>query len=332
MPSVTPRSRDREASTEGASSPGPGLSSARPAAGPPTCNTGVGFEPEPHNGAESRACRAPSDGLYGWDWSATTHDGRQGVVDDLLQALGTAIALPGKGLQGWSQSVQAYDREGYLLGSVYFGGGREDVHVVSTSSAADQARQAVVGMDRARTSRVDTRVDTLMPYEDLVWVCESAAATYGSRITRMESSERGQSLGRTTYLGAPSSAVRVRVYEKWLESPGEYLEGTNRVEVQLRPASKVKERVSRWSPAETFCASKVTRDLAQRLGDDLAPKSTLHVARKTPDLERTLRTMGEQYGKAVDRWLSVSGGDLDRVLDHLLRTEEGPCPIATAAS
>lgn len=278
------------------------VASGTPTAEPPTCNTGVGF--------------------YGWDWSATTHDGQTAVVDDLLAALGAAVALPGKGLQGWSQSVQAYDRDGYLLGSVYFGGGRDDVHVVSTSAAADIARPAVVDIARARTARVDTRVDTLVPFEDLVGICEASADAYGSRITRIESSERGQSLGRTVYLGAPSSAVRVRVYEKWLESPGQYVEGTNRVEVQLRPASKVKERVSAWTPAETFCASRVTRDLARRLGDDLAPKATLHVKRGTPDLERALEVMGDQYGKAARRWLEISGGDVGRLLDHLTEERE----------
>lgn len=279
----------------------------------------------------SSSLTAPAD-FYGWDWSATTHDGRQGVVDDLLDSMGTAIALPDRGLQGWSESVKGYDADGYLLGSVYFGGGREDVHVVATSSAADAARRAVVGMDRARTSRVDTRVDTLLPFDELTGVLEAAADAYGSRIIKMESSERGVSLGRTVYLGAPSSAVRVRIYEKWLESPGQYVEGTNRVEVQLRPPSKAKERVSAWSPAETFCASRVTRDLATRLGADFAPKASLHIKRDTPDLERTLRVMGEQYGNAVDKWLKLSGGDLDRVLDYLTDREKETTPTGGAGS
>jgi hypothetical protein len=266
-----------------------------------------------HNSPEV-ACR-PS--LYGWDWTATTHDGRAGVVDDLLRALDVKIALPGKGLQGWSQSVDGYDADGFLLGRVFFGGGRDDVHVLSTSEWADLSRPRVVGMDRARTARVDTRVDTLVPFDDLVWLAETVAYPYGTRVGRVEYKERGVSLGRTCYVGAPTSAIRVRIYEKWLESPGQYVEGTNRVEVQLRPKSNAKERVSAWSPAETFCASRVTRELADRLGDDLAPKASLHVKRDTPDLERTLRVMGEQYGNAVEKWLRVSGGDIGRVVDYL---------------
>lgn len=281
--------------------------SGAPAAGPPACNTGVGFQ-DPGRVAP-----------YGWDWSATTHHGRKAIVDDLLEALGARIALPGKGLQGWSKSVKGFDVEGHLLGSVYFGGGRDDVHVVSTSAAADQVRRSVVQVDEGvRTARVDTRVDTLVEFRDLVQVLRSAARSYGSRITRVESeTPDGQTLGRTLYLGAPSSAVRVRVYEKWLESPGQYVEGTNRVEVQLRPRSSVKERVSSWSPAETFCASRVTQALARELGDDLAPVSSLHVKRETPTLERTMESMGAQYGKGVRTWLEASGGDVGKVLDYL---------------
>lgn len=278
--------------------------------GPPTCNTGVGSSNRPSNGAKSA--------VYGWDWSATTHDTREDVVRDLLTAMGAKVALPGKGLQGWSTSVQGFDRDGHAIGSVYFGGGRQDVHVVSTSAAADVARRAVIGMDRARTSRVDTRVDTLAPFEELVEILEASGAQYGSRLTFMSSKVcKGDSLGRTVYLGSPKSAVRVRLYEKWLESPGQYVDGTNRVEVQLRPPSKVKERVSSWSAAETFCASRVTRDLARRLGTDMAEGSTLHVRRGTPDLERTVAVMGEQYGPAVARWLDFSGGDVGLVLDAL---------------
>jgi len=255
--------------------------------------------------------------LYGWDWSATTHDGHDRVVNDLVDALGAVTVLPGKALHGWSRSVKAFDRDGYALGAVYFGA-REDVHVVSTSSAADAGRRAVLAFDgQARTSRVDTRVDTLLPFDDLRGVCEGVAGQKAA-VIYMESKRGGESTGRTLYVGAPSSAVRVRVYEKWLESPGQYVEGTNRVEVQVRPPSRAKEGVSSWTRAETFCASQLTRRLASELGTDLGAPGSLQKSRGTPDLEETLKAMGVQYGKAAERWLSVSGGNVDRVLEYLI--------------
>ena len=281
-----------------------------PEGSPPSSNTGVVNR---ESGSTTR---------FGWDWSATTHAGRDGVVNDLLDAVGARVALPGKGLQGWSASVRGYDADGYQLASVYFGGGRQDVHVVSTSGVADQARRAVLGADaEGRTSRVDTRVDTLMPFDALTRVCE-AAAGQKALITRVESLRDGESLGRTLYVGAPTSAVRVRVYEKWLESPGQYEEGTNRVEVQLRPPSRGKGLVSSWTPLETFCASQLTRRLAAELGPDVAHPASLQKARATPDLERTLESMAQQYGPAVERWFSVSGGDVDTVVSYLMRKGE----------
>lgn len=285
---------------------------------------------------------------YGWDWSDTTHelgaDTRnekaaflgEGVVladtvADLLRRLGAVVTLPGKGLQGWARSVEAYDAGGYKTGAVYFGGGRDDVHVRSTSAAADEARVTVATAGRVKTARVDTRVDSLVPFDELAAILCDASDAYGSQIVYVESGWRPgehQTGGRTVYLGAPSSAIRVRLYEKWLESPGQYVEGTNRLEVQLRPPSRAKERVSGWSRAQTFCASRVTQHLASRLGTDLVPRASLHVARDTPDLERTLEVMGQQYGRAVDRWLAVSGGDIDTVVQHLVarRSADGEEP------
>lgn len=275
---------------------------------PPACNTGATIEKNPG---------IPANHFYGWDWSATTHNAQEDSVYRMLEALGSVNTLPGKGLQGWSRSVKAFDREGFALGSIYFGGGRKDLHVVSTSSVADTSRPLVTGIGNARTARVDTRVDTLVPFEQLEKILTAAAATYGSRITYMESKELGVSMGKTLYLGAPGSRIRVRVYEKWLESPGQYLEGTNRVEVQLRPDSRAKALVSGWEPAQTFCASRTTRDLATRLGDLNPPEVSLRIRRPTPTLEESLQAMGTQYGNAVRQWLKISGGDIGKVNDYL---------------
>lgn len=278
-----------------------------PAARPPTCNTGV------------------VSGGYGWDWTQTTHDARgtqgtvAGIVEDLVTSLGGTVAVPGKGLQGWQQSLRVFDAEGYKIGQVYWGGERTDVHVVSTSAVADTVRPKVVGKYGAKTSRVDTRVDTLVPYEDLEAALRAAAGQKAT-IRRIESEKAGQSTGRTMYVGAPSSQVQVRLYEKHLESPGEYAAGTNRVEVQLRPPSHAKADVSGWSAAETFCASELSRRVAGLLGQHVAHPASLRKAKGTPDLETTLRHMRDQYGPGVERWLQATGGEVGTVLAYLLGT------------
>lgn len=264
---------------------------------------------------------AQPDG-YAWDWSSTSHQGSDGIVDDLLAALGAETVTAGKGKQGWAQCVQAFDAGGYKAGAVYFGGSRDDVFVESTSMAAHDARAAVVGIGDAKTSRVDTKVDTLVPFDELKAMCLGLGGR-GTKIALWESltlageGEDPEAGGRTIYVGAPSSAVRIRIYEKWLESPGLYVEGCNRVEVQLRPPSRGKALVSSWGPAETFCASKLTRRLAVALEQDVATPASLQKSKGTPDLERTMEAMGEQYGKAFRQYLNRSGGDYSVVLRYL---------------
>lgn len=257
---------------------------------------------------------------YGWDWTSTTHEGRTGIVEDLIKALGTRTAARGKGKQGWSQSILCYDAGGYKLGAVYFGGGRDDVHVESTSSQADETRDAVKSIGHPRTARVDTRVDTLVSFDELRAVMTEVAGS-NTRTRYIEGTMGGQSTGRTFYLGSPTSAVQVRLYEKWLESPGLYVDGCNRIEVQLRPPSRAKEMVSSWTREETFCASKLTRRLAQTLGTDLAEPASMQKEKRTPDLERSMEWMGRQYGGSFADFMSWSGGDLGRVLDYLAASD-----------
>ena len=280
---------------------------------PPLCNTGV----------VSEKSRSIDHGSYGWDWTATTHEARgsgttvPAIVEELVGALDAAVAVPGKGLQGWQESVRLFDGEGYRVGQVYWGGSRTDVHVVSTSAAAHDARARVAGRHAAKTARVDTRVDTLMQYEALEGLLREAAGQKAT-MRRIESEKAGKSTGRTLYVGASSSQVQVRLYEKHLESPGQYAEGTNRVEVQLRPPSHAKATVSTWSPAETFCASELSRRVARLLGEHVAHPASLRKAKGTPDLEKTLEHMARQYGPGVDRWLRATGGEVGTVLDYLL--------------
>lgn len=280
---------------------------------PPSCNTGV----------ESEESRSKDLGKYGWDWTATTHDARgshstvAGIVQDLVGALGGSIAVPGKGLQGWHQSLRVFDRDGYRVGQVYWGGDRTDVHVVSTSGVADVTRPRIVAMHGAKTARVDTRVDTLLPYEELEQLLRGAAGQKAA-IRRIWSEKAGQSTGRTMYVGAPTSQVQVRLYEKHLESPGQYVDGTNRVEVQLRPPSRSKADVSTWTAAETFCASELSRRVAGLLGQEIAHPASMQRKRGTPDLETTMRHMRDQYGPGVDRWLRATGGEVGTVIEYLV--------------
>lgn len=265
---------------------------------------------------------ADDSDAYRWDWSATTHEPAgtgltaRELVTDLVTACDPLVVLPGKGLQGWEKSVEVYNGDGNVSARVYWGGSRTDVHVASTSEAAHVVRPRVASMYGAKTARVDTRVDTRRSFSELVDIARDTAGPR-TKLTFMASEVGGESTGRTLYVGSPTSDVRVRIYEKHLESPGSYDDEVNRVEVQFRPPSRGKLEVSERLPGETFCATKLTRRLAIALGQDVYKPVSVQKPKQVPDLERTLEAMGKQYGPAVDRFLSVSGGDVDAVLRRL---------------
>ena len=251
-----------------------------------------------------------------WDWSATTHP----VEDFELVVLSVAAdrGVPGKGLHGWPVGLDLFDKRGDRVAKVFTGGSTETIHVLATAGVADSVRESVTKRP-CKTARVDTCVDSLVKYEDLVSSVLEVAGPQ-TKITVFKSFKGTEQLGRTVYVGAPTSAVRLRIYEKHLESPGLFEAGTNRVEVQLRPPSRSKEAVSTWSRWETFGASKLSRRVGEVLGQKIEPAGSLEKKRGTPTLEESLEAMGRQYGPSVERFLALSGGDLDTVLAHLLRS------------
>lgn len=282
---------------------------------PPASNTGATFSTAPR-----------------WDYSATTHLLKSPTgVGALVKAIGSDSDILGPGLQGWKLGTKCYDARGDLLGTIYHGG-REDVHVVLSGGVTDGLREAVLavgGIGGARTARVDTRVDTLRTFEDLAGVLEICADRAGMQVITINNRVRGVNKGRTVYIGAASSRIRVRLYEKWLESPGEYVQGTNRVEVQLRPSSSSKSDVSGWDRTQTFACSPMTRRLADMLGlDEGSPVALQSGQKAAPDLDRAVLAMGRQYGKTVRGFMARTGGDVSSLLEYLAVSESS---LAVAA-
>ncbi|CAJ0698410.1 hypothetical protein R77591_04981 [Ralstonia mannitolilytica] len=104
--------------------------------------------------------------------------------------------------------------------------------------------------------------------------------------------------GRTLYLGAPSSPIRARLYEKGKQP--EYRQAGKpdwtRLELQISPQKDAREVYSKLSATEVWGASKYTRALAARvLESELAayPPGTV---RRDSQRDRAIRFMCEQYG------------------------------------
>lgn len=269
---------------------------------PPASNTGATFTTSPR-----------------WDYSATTHTDLDPasfstLVPTLWNLLGGGRLVKGKGAQGWLSSLAVYGEDDNLRGTIY-SGGRDDVYCLVSGGVSDEVREAITRVGNASTSRVDTRVDTLAGYEEVARLLRLAADKAGAEVTTMRKDVRGVNKGQTMYVGAPSSRIRVRLYEKWLESPGQYVEGTNRVEVQLRPHSTMKRAVSGWARAETFACSPMCRNLAELLQLEGSSVVSLQSGPKeVADLDRSIAAMRRQYSKTAREYVVRKGGDVDALL------------------
>lgn len=103
--------------------------------------------------------------------------------------------------------------------------------------------------------------------------------------------------GRTQYLGAKSSTVQARLYEKGKQPEYAHLRRFDwcRLEVQVRPEKESKFRYARLSPSEVWGASPWSRDLAAQvlqLQLEAQPAGTVYRLTKR---DQALRWMARQY-------------------------------------
>lgn len=116
--------------------------------------------------------------------------------------------------------------------------------------------------------------------------------------------------GRTQYLGAPSSAVRVRLYEKGKQPEYRHLERFNwvRLEAQVRPVKEARNVYSSVSASDVWGASGFTRDLCARVLHMAIKPCPAGTTWKLSKEDQALQWMCKQYGKALVNLANTCGG------------------------
>lgn len=113
--------------------------------------------------------------------------------------------------------------------------------------------------------------------------------------------------GRTLYVGAPSSPVSVRMYEKGKQLRAAFPDRADdfpldwvRVELQLRPQKAARQEVAALDPAELWGTSAWARAVHQRIvGEE--PDVVVMQHKTPPDDERAMRFLVRQYGPLLRR-------------------------------
>jgi len=249
-----------------------------------------------------------------FDWyQATIREPSDDVLEACLGLGERAYLEHGKGRQGYGTTTRVVDQEG-LLAQVLHGGSHAYPHVIFTSDQAQPGAEMI----RARfplheVTRVDAREDfgDEGAFDRMLPVLLSAAERHRVRVdTRGDHLLRKEA--RTVYLGAPSSAVRLRQYDKAAELRAKFAadpvrlasvpENLTRLEAQVRPqTSEGRRQFASIEPLAVMGSSAWLRDVWQAVaGMDLEPVQVGKAWRQSDD-DRAYSYLLAQYGGLLDR-------------------------------
>jgi hypothetical protein len=249
-------------------------------------------------------------------------------VDDVLEALsalspGLAISH-GKGMHGYGSSAVLGNASEGSVAQVWHGGSHEYPHAVLSGEWAQPGAELIrASFPEHSVSRLDVRedfgdegaFDAIQPH--LI----AAAATH-----RLKVGTAGDHLltmkGRTVYLGASSSAIRLRLYDKREEMLSKLTDAQRRLhastfgipdhlarlEAQIRPHTKgARMQFASIEPVAALGCSAWMREVWKAVaGLELTPVQVGRGWRQSDD-ERAYRYLLAQYGGVLRRMYQDQG-------------------------
>ncbi len=263
-----------------------------------------------------------------FDWYQGT--ATQGSADDLLSVLdGLAPGLKlghGRGFYGYAHTSTLGNEQEGTVATVWHGGSHDLPHFSCTGEWAQPGAELIrVAYPFSHTiARVDVRedFDGADTYERV-----QAQLLEVAKLHRIKVDTAGDHLltrkGRTVYLGARSSAVRLRFYDKAEELRGKFAKDPrrlaevpdhlSRLEAQIRPQNRLaKGTLANCEPLEVLGSARWMREVWRAVaGLDLQPVQIGRGYRQTDD-ERAYRYMLAQYGGVIRR-MRVDAGSWECV-------------------
>lgn len=251
-----------------------------------------------------------------FDWyQSTVPEQPEALIGQLFERLGGVEVKRSHGKHNYHHSASILDGKGDRIALVLHGGSNGHPNVTSSGDKTP----AFVSLVRElwpnhRVTRVDSAedFDGEGAYDRLYAVCRDVASECrikGRAILPDDIAE-----GRSYYLGAPTSDVRVRLYDKAAElrrhiEPGRHdqiPDNLTRLEVQARPREMWRVFASQMTPEMIWGFSSWSTKLAQgALG--LALDRIEMRARKETTHDRAYRYMVTQYRNVLMRQLEDLG-------------------------
>ena len=184
-------------------------------------------------------------------------------------------------------------------------------------------------------SRADVCIDLDQPgfFDWLTPIAIDLATAAGLKLSQAGNwlTPQGIAEGRTLYIGAPSSAYRIRIYEKGKKHINE---GTDpdaspdwtRLEVQIRPAKDFKRSAATMEPSELFATCKLaTKLLTLITGHEVPHLAQIHHRRPATDASVKFQHLTHAYGRFVLMLIeTVEPAELARLLRQQLAAPNRP--------
>lgn len=233
-------------------------------------------------------------------YTATT---RAAKADDLFQMLyrGGDKFRQGRGHHGFEHRVSFSGPDGSENSSVSWGGTHGELIMLEakgdrTPFIVDRLRSKY----EHRCTRVDSCYDVDEPgaFAKLLEPCLHVKKEYRLKGSKAGDWEDFPEDGRTLYVGANSSPVKLRLYEKGHQPEYRHLKRPDwvRIELQVRPTKDAKDAYSRADSLAIWGASAWTRELAGLvLAAELTPLPAGTTYRQTEE-ERAIQFLCKQYG------------------------------------
>ena len=217
-------------------------------------------------------------------------------------AAASDVCQQGGGYHGFDNKRSFRGADGAEWASILWGGRRHG-DLVMCEVKGERTPDFVHALREAVPDHRCTRVDSAADIEEEgIWDRLLPVVLDIKKRYRLRGEKRGDwdfpEDGRTQYLGSPSSAVRVRMYEKGRQPEYRRLGRFDwvRVECQVRPEKDAKTTYSRVTPSEVWGASPYTRDLAAVILEAHISPLPPYAARRENPRDRALRFMCQQYG------------------------------------
>lgn len=219
----------------------------------------------------------------------------------------------GKGFHTFGTRLSVQDDTGSEVGSVSWGGRQGDrVMVEVKGERTPEVVERLRSAGEHRCTRVDSCADFEAPgaFESLLGPVLQTKRDHGIWGEKRGDWEDHPEKGRTYYLGANSSPIRARLYEKGRQPEYRHMSRLNwvRLEIQVRPQKEAKTSYATLTPLEVWGASKWTRQLAGEVLEQHIDPHPPGTVRRESARDRALRFMVQQYGAHLTSLAADLGG------------------------